>query len=614
MSSLFPHDTVREHQDELLADVTTAVEEGTNLVAHAPTGLGKTAAVLSPALEYALEHDKTVFFLTPRHSQHEIAVETLQEIREKHGTDFVMADLIGKRYLCDGAMPGVVVEDDNTPDCPRYEQTYDEHRQLTSGAKQQLAALRGQILRAEEVKERCDSACPYELLMHMAAQADVVIGDYFHIFHPGVRDVIFSKSSTTLKDCVVIVDEGHNLPGRTRDLHSATLTENMVDRARKEARNHGMHTQEELLERLGREVQRLAKHELGMDEQEVEIDEDTLSDRVETLQDYDAMLEDLFAVANEVREEGKESTCDDICQFFEKWRGTDDGFVRVLKRDEYGQGDPYVKISYTCLDPQHACKEPLNASHAAVVMSGTMTPTDMYVDILGMDERDTRSKAYESPFPADNKKNLIVDKVTTKYDARGDSEYQKMAWYITKSIEASTGNAGVFFPSYKMRDQVHEILQDKTDAQLFLERRGMDKEEKNEFLDRFAGAMADGKSAALLGVIGGSFGEGVDYPGQLMSTVMVVGVPLQRPDLETQALIDFYDARFGRGWDYGYKFPAMNRAIQAAGRCIRSADDRGVVVYLDERYTWRNYREVFPPNESFQITQAPWQEIGAFFN
>ncbi|MCJ7478819.1 MAG: hypothetical protein MUP63_01415, partial [Candidatus Nanohaloarchaeota archaeon QJJ-7] len=113
---------------------------------------------------------------------------------------------------------------------------------------------------------------------------------------------------------------------------------------------------------------------------------------------------------------------------------------------------------------------------------------------------------------------------------------------------------------------------------------------------------------------GGSFGEGVDYPGKLMNAVFVVGLPLQRPDLETKSLIDFYDYKFDRGWDYGYAYPAMNRAMQAAGRCIRSKNDEGVIVYMDERYTWGNYRKVFPPEEDFTVTQAPWQEMEKFFS
>jgi DNA excision repair protein ERCC-2 len=612
MDDLFPHSQVRPKQDELKATVEQALEDGSNVVTHAPTGLGKTAATLPQCLSHGLENDKTTFFLTPRHSQHEIALECLQQVKEKHNTRFVVADLIGKSHLCEGAnMPAFEDEDGDGEKCPRWDNTYTDNHQLTDRARRMKNSLKRKILRAEEVKEECSKVCPYEILMHLAAEADVVVGDYFHIFHPKVREVIFSKSSLALKDCNVIVDEAHNLPDRTRRLHSAVLTENMIDEGRKEAEDQGYYEEGESLERLQRELERMAKHELGMDE-ETEIGQDTFTDRVASFADYDHLIEDLDAVAKEALEEKDESVCGDIAEFLDRWRGKDHGFVRVFKKVQYGNQNPYLRLAYTCLNPQYATKEPFKRVHTAIAMSGTLMPVDMYVDLFGMDPETTHTAAYGSPFPDENKHNLIVDKVTTQYKERDEKEYQKMAWYIMKSVENVPGNAGVFFPSYELRDEVHDRIKDRLDKPVFLEDRTMDKEEKNRFLDKFAEKTDEG--AVLLGVVAGSFGEGVDFPGDLMSAVFVVGLPLQRPDLETQALIDFYDDTFdGDGWDYGYNFPAVNRALQAAGRCIRSHEDEGVVVFMDKRYAWNKYRKALPA-EDFTLTKAPWLDIDQFFN
>jgi DNA excision repair protein ERCC-2 len=140
----------------------------------------------------------------------------------------------------------------------------------------------------------------------------------------------------------------------------------------------------------------------------------------------------------------------------------------------------------------------------------------------------------------------------------------------------------------------------------------MGKEEKQDTLKQFKNRSEDG-DGLLLGVAAGSFGEGIDFPGEILKAAFIIGLPLQRPDLETKALIDFLDEKFGKGWDYGYSYPAMNRAIQAAGRCIRSKEDRGVIVYMDKRYSWSNYRKVFPPDTSLKKSKAPWQEIEKFF-
>lgn len=609
---LFPHSQVRPSQKELKATVEAALQDGKHVVAHAPTGLGKTAATLPPALAYGLEHNKTTFFLTPRHSQHEIALDTLKQIKEKHNTRFVAVDLIGKSHLCEGANMPSHDDDDDQPKCPRYDNTYNDKRQLTDRARRKKNSLKGRILRAEEVKAECKKVCPYEILIHLAAEADVIVGDYFHIFHPGVRDVIFSKSSMSLKDCIVIVDEAHNLPDRTRRLYSAVLTEKMIKTAKKEAENEGYYEEEESLERLQRELERLAKHELGMDQEEVEIEKSAFTGRVKDIASYDNFIDDLGEVAKAVEEDGKESVCADIAEFLDRWKnGKEYGFVRVLKKVQYTK-NPYLRLSYTCLNPQFATEQPFKKVHASIAMSGTLMPVGMYVDLFGLDPENTYAEAYTSPFPEGNKMNLIVDKVTTQYKQRGEKEYQKMAWYILKSAENVKGNVGVFFPSYKMRDEVYERLQKRIDKPVFVEDRSMDKEEKNKFLDKFAEKTGEG--AVLLGVIGGSFGEGVDFPGELMSAVFIVGLPLQRPDLETQALIDFYDEKFdGRGWDYGYNYPAINRALQAAGRCIRSNDDRGIVMFMDKRYAWDKYRRALPA-ENYHITKAPWIDIQRFFS
>jgi DNA excision repair protein ERCC-2 len=131
-------------------------------------------------------------------------------------------------------------------------------------------------------------------------------------------------------------------------------------------------------------------------------------------------------------------------------------------------------------------------------------------------------------------------------------------------------------------------------------------------LDRFKGYKDIG--AVFLAVASGSFGEGIDLPGDLLKAVIVVGLPLSQPDLETKSLIDYFDKKFGKGWDYGYLFPAFNKTLQNAGRCIRSETDKGVIVFLDERYVWPNYRRCFPEDWEMVVSKDPMYEINEFFS
>lgn len=618
---LFPFPNVREKQDELMQASEEAISKGETLVAHAPTGLGKTAASLTPALEYAKNTNKTVFFLTPRHSQHQIAVDTVKEMQEKHDVELTVIDLLGKKWLCniDG------VEDMTSGDfkdyckslrddgrCDYFASMYDdEEHKVKKKAKEKLDQLEGSALHSDEFKSAVGGFCPYYMMMELSRRSDLVIADYFHMFHPGVRESIMESADTSLEDSIVIVDEAHNLPGRTRSLFSDTLSVPQLERGETEAEKFGFYDVEGYLERLRNTLVSLAAEKFEQGSHEEKIEKNDLKESIESFREYEELITDLEAVAEEVREDKERSYCGGIAEFLEEWNGSDKGFFRGIRRRRSASGNRYIEVQYSCLDPQVSTKTPLNDSHASIMMSGTLTPQSMYVDLLGLEKEKNNTVAFESPFPEENRELLMVPTVTTKYKERDDSMRQKYAWYLAKSFESVPGNCAAFFPSYSMMKKVKELLKDRTDYEIFMERQDMNKDEKQAMLNEYASKKDEG--AALLGVAAGSFGEGVDYPGDIMKAVFVIGLPLQRPDLKTKSLIDFYDHKFGKGWDYGYSYPAMNRAIQAAGRCIRSKDDKGVIVYMDERYEWSNYRKVFPPGYNLKNTRAPWKEIEEFF-
>ncbi|QKQ98527.1 DEAD/DEAH box helicase [Candidatus Nanohaloarchaea archaeon] len=607
---LFPFEQVRDRQDELVEASEQALEDESNLVAHAPTGLGKTAATVTPAIEKAREQDKKVFFLTPRHSQHQIALETVRKMNERHGENIISVDLIGKDHLCEA---DISTRGGEGPDCPRHDNTFKDNHELTTQAQRKLKEVKHQNLSAGEMKQACDKVCAYSLSMQLAADADLVIADYFHIFHPGVREAVLENADINLEDCILIVDEAHNMPSRTRSLFTYSLSMPNIKRAITEAETFGYYSEQENLDQLKRVVSRMANEKLSQTEQDSTMKKDDLVDSIDNFHDYEDMVKDMENVAEEVEEEQERSYCAQIAEFLRAWEeGEDNGFVRVIKR-EYSQGSQTLKIKYSCLDPQISSKKPLNKAHSSILMSATLTPQEMYVQLLGLEEDKTETRAFKSPFPEENELDLVIPTLTTKYEERGDSMWQKYAWYLSKSFEAVDGNCGVFFPSYAMMNKVKPLIEEHSDRKIFIEERKADKDEKQDLLDKFADRKEAGDSV-LLGVAAGSFGEGVDFPGEVLKAVFIVGLPLQRPDLETKELIDFYDEKFGKGWDYGYSYPAMNRAIQAAGRCIRSSTDEGVIVYMDERYEWSNYRKVFPDDKKLVSTRAPWKEINEFFS
>lgn len=265
-------------------------------------------------------------------------------------------------------------------------------------------------------------------------------------------------------------------------------------------------------------------------------------------------------------------------------------------------------ISTVCMDPAVLTRDVFKACHSSVLMSGTLNPIEMYRDVLGFD--DVIARVFPSPFPERNRLCLVVPKTTTKYSARSPQQFANIAQVSSNIANAVPGCVMVFFPSYALRDQVAERFMPLYQHTTFLEVPGLSKEQKQELLTKFSSYREQG--AALLAVAAGSFGEGIDLPGVLKG-VIVVGLPLDRPTLETKELINYYDRKFGKGWDYGYTLPAMTKCIQNAGRCIRTETDRGVLAFVDERYAWPRYMNCFPPDWDVKTTALFRSSVEEFF-
>ncbi|MCP3683467.1 MAG: ATP-dependent DNA helicase [bacterium] len=609
MNDLFPHEKVRDVQSELLKEVGNAVEQGKDLIAHAPTGLGKTAAVIAPALSYALKNNMTVFFLTSRHMQHVIAVDTLKQIIEKHKKKFTVADIIGKRWMC--AVEGIeglyskefseycrAVREDQK--CEFYNNTYDKTKPslIARRATEDLTTAH-----SEKIVEYCSNEriCPYEIAVQLSKKASVVIADYNYMFNSHIRIPFLKKSNKEMAKSIIIVDEGHNVPQRVRELMTERLSTVALDRAIKEAEKFKYkETRRNLIE-----IRNVLDSMASDVDNEKAVTKEEFIEQVEETKSFDQLIADFEFIGDEVRERQKQSYIGAVGLFLDAWQGDDKGFVRIISvmRSRFS----IITLSYRCLDPSLTTKEVVNEAHSTIIMSGTLTPTRMYRDLLGFPE-DTIEKTYKSPFPEKNKLTLVVPETTTKFSRRNEEQYKKIADITADMVNSIPGNTFIFFPSYYLRDSVNKFFS-KCTRTVFLEQPNMKKSEKKDMLDRFKKY----KDATMLAVVSGNFGEGVDIPGNLLKGVIVVGLPLQKPDIETNALIEYYDKKFKKGWDYGYLHPGFNKALQSAGRCIRSETDKGVLVFLDERYSWQNYFKCFPADWDIKITKMYKERIDEFF-
>ena len=614
IQDFFPFETIRGPQQQLLDDMHTIFSDRKILLAQAPTGLGKTACALSAALCEARVSSKKVFFLTNRHTQHRIAIETLQLIKRKMGGDLVVADLVGKKHMCLQSVADLFGSDFGEyckavvekGECSYYEKVRSK-KGLSVEGQMALSELKlSSPMHIEGVMDlsRSKGMCGYELALALALKAEVVVCDYNYIFSDHVRSGLFSKMEIALEDVIVIVDEAHNLPGRVQEMLSSQLTTFMLKNGVMEAKKFGYNG---VIEWLGHVV--FVMNSLSVFEnrdKEKLVTKSSFIQLVEQKVSYDTLVDELLFAADEIRKKQRKSALGGIASFLDAWRSDDVGYVRILQEKETRFG-PLAVLSYNCLDASLVTRSVFDRVHTGVLMSGTLQPTFMYKDVLGISRGVERE--YSSPFPPENRLSLVLPVTSTKYTGRSDDMFLKIAQMCMSLDAVIPGNVAFFFPSYDLRDKIMSRF--LTSKKIFVEKGEMSKEEKEVFIAGFR-SFAVGSGGVLLGVAGANFAEGVDLPGDLLKGVVVVGLPLSRPDLHTKALIEYYGSKFGKGWEYGYTYPAMAKCVQSAGRCIRLESDRGVVVYLDERFAWPQYYSCLP-REGLRVVKEYEHLIRSFF-
>ncbi|MBI4895258.1 MAG: ATP-dependent DNA helicase [Candidatus Aenigmarchaeota archaeon] len=611
----FPFDYVRECQKDMINDVAYAVSNGKNLIAHAPTGLGKTIASLYPSIEYAIKNNKTVYFLTSRHSQHKIVIETLKKMKQ-NGAEVKAVDMIGKKWLCSydvEKMDNSIFNNfctsmvDNNH-CVFYAATRDKIS-IKEKAEKILGKIRMESpMHTEEAKEIAgNNFCTYELLIEAAKSSNVIVGDYFHIFSP-MSQKFFRKMEKDIANSIIIVDEAHNLASRIRSHLSAKISTRTLKLAIEEAKEFRYDETIESLKRIEDIFNYLKKNRLKI-EKEVFITKEDFIDLIEDFTDAEQLSQDLKTTGEDILREKKKSFVESIGIFIEDWlKGQDVGYARVLSK-EYVYDKEQLSLFYNCLDPSIISKPLISSSHSTILMSGTLQPMEMYADILGFEKENTLLKTYSSPFPKENRLNIAVDSVTTLYKERTDENMRKIASLVETSSEKILGNMAIFFPSYEIMKKISSII--NVNKPVVEERQGMTKQEKADMYRLFA-SYSDRGGAILLGVLAGSFSEGIDLPGNLLNGVVVIGLPLERPNKNTEALIDYYQKKFGKGLDYGYTYPAIVKVVQAVGRCIRTESDRGICIFADKRFLWNNYKKMLP-NDMKTVPNLE-QSLSEFFN
>jgi DNA excision repair protein ERCC-2 len=604
-SLAFPYDALRPFQKEMVDAVARTVRERETLLVSAPTGVGKTIAALYPAVRESLRAGKKLFFLTSKTLQQDAAINALKMLNDG---SFRVLRVRAKQKMC--AHTEMICHEDFCPYAAKYSE-----KMRKSG----LAAHIGTSLSYFDPDitfemSRSHEVCPFEVSLELIEQADVVVCDYNYIFDPYVGLKTYSQDSD-YGDCVLVVDEAHNLVDRGRGYYSPELHEKALDEVRMHLMGRSFYVEgwEELIEILKVHLASLAE----------EIDAESGSRQALCTPDRALFIEQRtewerivlqyigWKIENRIAEED-----DPLVDFYFKLvkftnlLGEEcDELAHIIEQTNEG-----LKLKIFCKDPSRFLGKIFDSAYATVALSATLEPFDFYRKTLGFPDKRVSELSLPSPFPRGNRKILVLSDVDTTYKKRAES-YDRIAESVSEIAEASTGNFLALFPSYAFLREVADRMPG-SQKNVMIQRADMTDYERNAVLDILRQKRTRGN--LILAVSGGMYAEGIDYQGDMLSGVMVIGPALPSVSFEQELLKRYYDDLYGAGFEFAYLIPGMTRVVQSAGRVIRSETDIGIIALMCRRFTQETYTRYFPQDWYDQsprelVTKKAASEVRSFF-
>ncbi len=576
----FPFSRPRVGQMELMEFIEKGILNGKKMMIQAPTGLGKTMGVLFPALKDALTRGQRVVYLTPKNSQQIIAEEAVEKI-QAHGCQVKSLTITAKSKICMKAEPLC------NPDYCEYAKDYYD-KLIKYDLKSELS--RKKKLTAKVMKNFAAKyeVCPFELQLEAVSDADVIICDYNYVFgHQSSLGKISSSGFEQDGKPNLIIDEAHNLPSRTMGNFSPQLSGKFLEGLRGD------------LEDLSGKFRRngLAMLDLCL----ATLNELTPS-KMETKSlklDFEYFIsvnEELKSFLSEYLDSDVEiKSGDAVLKMVFYWGGFTD-VLSELKTETSaffitGQNDGKNRsVKITCCDASGLIQERYDYFKNLILFSATLKPFDYYAKLAGVHGMDLIQEEFQSPFNQANRKILIIPQISTKFSVR-TKNYPKIADAMEKIIKLKEGNYLAFFPSFDFMENVLSSFRIPEGTRLLKQKRFM----KNDEVEDVIGLLRSGTTPMMLfAVQGGVFSEGIDYAGETAIGAFIVGPPLPGFDFERELMREYYQTEYQAGLNFAYTFPAMAKAVQAAGRVIRSENDRGIIILMDDRFLEKSFSQSLP--------------------
>ena len=593
----------REGQKELATYVYRSIVHKRKLFIEAPTGVGKTLSTVFPAVK-AIGEGKAerIFYLTAKTITRTVADNTFQLLRERQ-LRFKTVILTAKEKIC------FMEETECNPGaCPYADGHYDR----INDAIYDLL-LHEDHYNREKVEEyaRKYKVCPFEMSLDMSLFSDGIICDYNYVFDPHVYLKRFFTEGVQ-GQYIFLIDEAHNLVDRGREMYSASLVKEDFLALKKIVREYDG-KMEHQLDKCSRELLPLKR----------ECEDCRI---VGSIEPFVQAVERLYETMEKYLEEHDESPVrEDVLDFFFEishflliYDGLDENYVIYTELEE----DDSFMVKLFCVNPSVNLKECMQRARSTVLFSATLLPIQYYKSLLGGEKEDFEVYA-KSTFNPKKKALYIGSDVTSKYSRRSPKEYYNIAYYLHEITRMRYGNYLIFFPSHSFLQSVFEVYEenflDPETEECIIQEDIMSEEDREQFLSRFEGnrnceledmihmdiEVEEEKSLLGFCVMGGIFSEGIDLKNDSLIGAVIVGTGLPQVCNEREILKSYFDAAGKNGFDYAYRYPGMNKVLQAAGRVIRTSEDVGIVALLDDRFLNGAYQQLFPREwEEYEVVTA----------
>ena len=566
----FPY---RDGQRDLVVSVYKTIARRKKLFIQAPTGIGKTLSTVFPSVKAIGEgKGEKLFYLTAKTITRTVAEEALKILRSK-GLVFSSVTITAKEKLCP------LEKMECNPDaCPYAKGHFDR----VNEAVFDILHMEQEMTR-EKILEYAEKyqVCPFEFCLDISNWTDGIICDYNYVFDPNVRLKRYFADGNK-GEYVFLIDEAHNLVSRAREMYSAAIVKEDVLEVKRIIKGKSL----KLEKQLDKCNQILLNMKRECEEWEICEDITGLAASIMSVfTEMEIFMEDFPEF------EGRDTVLDFyfcLRDFLNVYEQLDDHY-RIYAEHI---GTSCFRVRMLCVNPARILSQCMGQGCSTVLFSATLLPIKYYKTLLSGNEDDYAVYA-NSPFQEEKRLLMVAADVSSRYTRRTESEYRKVAEYIRTVAAGRRGNYMVFFPSYQYMTEMEAIFEEMPlEADLIVQGQGMGEADRKEFLEEFEREREH--SLVAFCVIGGVFSEGIDLKEERLIGVIIVGTGLPMVCVEQEILKGYFDETEERGFDFAYQYPGMNKVLQAAGRVIRTHEDEGVILLLDDRFLRRDYLELFP--------------------